>query len=193
MVVIGNVRAFIAVPVPPDILEQLKDLQDSIRACGVSASYPKIASIHLTLKFLGEVPTEEISRIKEFLALSITPFERFEIRVRGVGVFPSPRRPRVVWAGIPADSFLEDFQKRVESGMREAGFPAEDRKFRPHLTLARIKSGRNLKRLSSFVERSRDFDAGSFSADPVRLYRSILRPEGAEYRVLAEYNAESGR
>jgi len=193
VVVIGNVRAFIAVPVPLDILEQLKDLQDSIRACGVSASFPKISSIHLTLKFLGDVPAEDISHIKEFLALNITPFERFEIRVRGVGVFPSPGRPRVVWAGIPADSLLVDLQKRVESGMRDAGFPAEDRKFRPHLTLARIKSGRNLNRLVTFIERSRDFDAGSFPADPVRLYQSILRPEGAEYRVLAEYNAESGR
>lgn len=192
MAVIGNVRIFVALPVPDRILRELEDLQDSIRACGVSASFPKVSSIHLTLKFLGDTPAADIPRIERFLEEYVTPFEEFEIGVKRVGVFPSPQRPRVVWAGIVADGLLNALQKRVESGMGEAGYPPDSRKFRPHLTLARIKSTRKLKELSAVLESLEDFDGGGFPAASVRLYQSILRPEGAEYRVLAEFRA-SGR
>jgi len=144
-----------------------------------------MSSIHLTLKFLGDIDPEQVAPILESLEPKISSFEPVSLRIRGLGVFPSLSRPRVAWAGVvDAEGRLARLQSGVEEALQECGFEPEPRKFSPHITLARIKSVGNRVLFTALLGQMRDFDMGSSTVRTVNLYQSILRPEGAEYRVL---------
>ncbi len=138
------------------------------------------------MKFLGEVAEdriEEIGRALEKAAAGVAPFS---LVVEGVGGFPNPKYPRVVWAGIRESAELKKLQLQVEDAMDGLGFPPEGRAFSPHLTLCRIKStaeGRSMGRLLSEV---RPEIKAAFDVSSVVLFRSVLKPAGAEYTSLKE-------
>jgi 2'-5' RNA ligase len=119
----------------------------------------------------------------------------FSLTVEGLGCFPNTARPRVVWAGVRAEPKLIGIQKRLEDILSATGFPRERRAFSPHLTLGRVKDGANenqLQRIGAAVESARMETPAGMEAGGLCLFRSILRPSGAEYSVL--YRAEiSGR
>jgi 2'-5' RNA ligase len=109
--------------------------------------------------------------------------------VEGVGVFPDKGRPRVVWTGLrEVNGSLQDLQQRVEGAAKEAGFPAEGRPFKPHLTLARMGEGRPASDLPLILARHSLDVLGSIRVSTVCLFQSILRPSGAEYRLIEEYH-----
>ena len=188
MVVNRRIRAFIAIPLSEEVLNGLQVGQDAIRDSGVKASFPKIPSVHLTLKFLGDMDPDQVPLVSTALEDRIHRFDPFVLSIRGLGVFPNLSRPRIAWAGIMPDDRLHTLHEKVESAMREIGFEAERRKFSPHITLARIKSIRNADFLGELLKRMRDFEVGTIPVRSLRLYQSILKPEGALYKVLAEVN-----
>lgn len=189
-------RAFVAIEIPPDVLQILGKTIQKLAALKLDGRPARLQSIHLTLKFLGNVDPERLDSVKEALRASAAGLSPFELRVRSVGVFPDLSRPRVVWFGVgrppspnPRSSGsdpLTELQRSVEDGLQPLGFEPERRSFRPHLTLMRLKSGRNLPRLVQYLkDEGLHAEAGSFRVDSLHLYRSILRPDGAEYVKLA--------
>ena len=144
-----------------------------------------IPSIHLTLKFLGEVDPEVISGLCALLSESAKSERRFELRLHGLGCFPNARNPRVVWCGIDGetDSLLR-LQRIVESACAKLGFAPEDRTFRPHLTLGRVQGRRNMQPLMDQIAAGSDLDLPTFQADCFHIYKSALKPQGAVYTVL---------
>ena len=132
-------RVFIAIDLPNEIRKQLKELQREFRPLTTSARWVVPESIHITLKFIGEVHEKRIEQIDGALA-SLT-WKPFTISVHGVGFFPGSRSPRVFWAGMDAPT-MQGLTEELDARMERLGFDKEKRAYRPHITLARAKTSR---------------------------------------------------
>jgi 2'-5' RNA ligase len=110
------------------------------------------------------------------------------LNVRNLGAFPSVNRPRVLWLGIDGDTdALINLQTEIDAGFQDYGFKKEDRPFKPHLTLARIKEPKGLVGLAETVTKNEDYIAGSFTVSGLTLFKSDLKPTGAIYTKLAHF------
>ncbi|MDP2840106.1 MAG: RNA 2',3'-cyclic phosphodiesterase, partial [Syntrophales bacterium] len=144
--------------------------------------------IHLTLKFFGDVPENAVADISAVAGPAAAAVGPFELAIGGAGVFPDPIRPRVVWLGMNGEvARLVAFQQRLERALGETGFPPEERPFRPHLTLGRVKSPKGLTGIAEALEKGETVTTGSFTASGISLFQSDLTPRGAVYTRLAEY------
>jgi len=182
----SRVRTFVAIDLPEGIQSALARQQAEFRATCPDARWTRPESIHLTLKFLGEVREDKVLQVTEALA-SLPPFEPFSIEIKGFGFFPDARRPRVFWVGLEAPPGLGELAHRVEQSMERLGFPREDRAFTPHLTLARFKLPRPQPALQALLERHRELTLGRFEVAEFYLYESKLSPHGAEYRKVSRF------
>ena len=177
-------RLFIAVDLPTELRKELGNVQKALEPLTESARWVSPESIHITLKFLGEVPEKRVDDIHSALAgLSWKPFT---VTVRGVGFFPGNRSPRVFWAGMEAPT-MQDLAEELDSRMERLGFDKEKRAFRPHITLARARDTRIDSLLVTGSAKYEEHDFGSFTADRVFLIHSTLNPSGAVYKKLKEY------
>ena len=197
-----TVRCFIAVELPEDVQRALARLQQGLQARlgrtqGPAVRWVAPAGIHLTLKFLGSVPTDQLAEIDQSLRLAIDGVPRCMVIVSGLGMFPNQSRPRVIWVGVGGDvAALAELQRRVELATVSMGFPSDQRAFSPHLTLARIREelGAAERRAVGACIAGERFD--SRLVVPVRevsLMRSELSHAGAKYsRLAAVALAEQG-
>ena len=145
-------------------------------------------SLHLTLKFLGEVSPRPLEAIDD--RLERIRRAAFKVSVSGVGFFPNIKAPRVLWAGVSSKA-VEQLAADVDQQMVELDFPPERRKFTPHLTLARSRGNEHINpELVQAAERFRNREFGDFTADRFHLYESRLQPSGAVYKKLGDYPLE---
>ena len=181
-------RAFIAIELPEFVHDALHDLQVRLRESGVRASWVKQGNIHLTLRFLGEIDDRQVALIIDRLERGYAGVEAFRLRAEGAGAFPNARKPSVLWAGCgPLEGPLAAVQEKAERAARAAQLKPETRKFRPHLTIARVRDWRRAGAVAEALERAKNFDAGEFSAGGVALFSSKLTPTGAIYERLREF------
>ncbi len=173
-------RAFIAIDLPPEVHAELARWQAAFRKLTSGARWTHHEGIHLTLKFLGEVPDMQVEQVKQAL-MSLGPTSPFTVEIKGFGFFPDSRRPRVFWAGVAAPPELGQLAQRVEDAMETIGFPREQRSYSPHLTLARFRDPRPEHALREAVEKQATTTLGQFQVTEFFLYESKLRPQGAEY------------
>lgn len=151
-----------------------------------SIRWVNVGNIHITLKFIGEIPESLAKNIVINIFEKPAKIKTFEIGLKGTGVFPNLRRPRVVWVGITSGK--EQLIKLVtdlESQLSELGISKENRKYKPHITIGRIKHNQKLNDPKMF-DNQEALDAGKFPAQKIVLMKSELKPAGAEYSVLAE-------
>lgn len=177
-------RLFIAIELPREIKAALAACQQALRQTGAHASWPQPDNLHLTLRFLGEVDAARLPALKQVCADTTRQATSFTLTTHGLGFFPNAKRPRVVWAGLQADARqLPALQQRLEVGLTELGFPADDKALLPHLTLGRIKAPTHIRAL---VERAQAyaFPALSFTVTELVLMQSQLRAGGALYTPL---------
>ena len=179
-------RLFVAIGLPEPLRNELENLQKQLQPFARDAKWVNISGIHLTLKFLGYVDPAQIPEITEALFNSVKAFSPVMIQARGCGFFPNARRPNVLWVGVDAPE-LAPLQQDVEEAMAKLGFEKENRAFSPHLTLARFKDHRGHLALAKETEKLAGNDFGSFTANGLSLYESILRPRGAQYQILQEF------
>lgn len=175
-------RAFVAIFPPPEVRESLLDAARKLPIRGeVRWSTPE--NVHLTLKFLGEVPEEDLQRIGGVLETVAGRHGAFEIEAGGFGAFPSARRARILWAGVGdgADE-LRDLAEDVELSLAPLGFEKEGRTYSPHLSLGRAR-GRPARLDSTEAEIS----VPRFTASHLQLVKSVLDDQGATYSTLAAY------
>ncbi len=177
-------RTFIAIPLPDECRTMLDQLQQNLRVHRADVRWVPASSIHLTLKFLGEVDPEIIPKLTESLENATKLQHGFALRLHGLGCFPNEKSPRVVWCGIDGDTgSLSRLQQQVETACDLSGFPPETRAFHPHLTLGRVKGKRNLHPFIDCIKMGSDLES-SFTADHFNIYKSVLKPQGAVYAVL---------
>jgi 2'-5' RNA ligase len=177
-------RVFIAIDVPEEIRERLAAVQEKIRETTTSARWVAPESIHVTLKFIGEMPEKRREDIDE--ALRGLTWKHIRVSVRGVGFFPGTRSPRVLWAGLDAAS-IEGLAEEIDSRLERAGFDRERRKFRAHLTLARAKNNQLEKVMVAAAAPFEDEEFGTFTVDRIFLFESTLNAGGSVYTKLQEY------
>jgi 2'-5' RNA ligase len=175
-------RTFIAIEIPQEIKQQMAELQLRLKSSRVDASWPRSEGIHLTLKFLGEVPEGKLPEIMNGLRSAAQGTGGFRLEVAGTGAFPNPKSARVVWVGLSGDvGKLGRLQEAVERAMTDIGFAREDRKFTPHLTLGRIKYIRSRDVWLKAMDEIKDVSLSAFDVDAVSLIKSELKPSGAVY------------
>ena len=177
-------RIFIAVDLPNELRKELSTLQRELQPLTDTARWVAPESIHITLKFIGEVPEKRIEDIDA--ALTGLTWKPFTLTVRGVGFFPGNRSPRVFWAGMEAPT-MQDLSEQLDSRMEPRGFEKEKRAFRPHITLARARDSRLDSSLVTAAAQYAEREFGSFPVDRIFLFKSILKPSGAVYERLKEY------
>jgi len=184
-----NIRAFLAIELPEDILQAMSRLQEKLkREIGGRISWTRPQGQHLTLKFFGDISTEDVKNICSATQNRIVSESKLNLKVEKLGVFPDARKPRVLWCGVTDDAAkLSVFQKQLDSDFAGIGFPKEDRPFRPHLTLGRIKDSRGITGISETLTKYGTFTAGEFICRELILFQSNLSPQGAVYTKLAEF------
>jgi 2'-5' RNA ligase len=181
-----EIRSFIAVELPREIKLMLARIQDELKSGGrapVKWVDPDI--IHLTLKFLGNIPVDTIDNLTAAIREACRGVPPFRVEVGGLGVFPNPRRVQVVWVGLAGDiENLAQLQKCIDSALVPLGFTPESRPFTPHLTLARVRdraAPAQKQELGRIVAAARFEDVESLRVDAVHLMKSQLTPEGPVY------------
>ncbi|MEQ8357570.1 MAG: RNA 2',3'-cyclic phosphodiesterase [Kiloniellaceae bacterium] len=176
-------RLFVALSLPDDLRGCLGAM-----ACGLpGARWVAPENLHLTLRFIGEVGGHEAEDVDA--ALSGLRCKRFSLTLAGVGEFGDGRRLRSVWAGVEPNETLERLQAKVEQAVQRAGLPPEQRRFKPHVTLARFKSHPGDRLMDYFAERSL-FRAPAFEVNAFTLFSSFLSHQGAIYSPEAVYPLE---
>jgi 2'-5' RNA ligase len=183
-----GIRSFIAIEIPQPLKARLGELQRELRRTEADVRWVRPEGVHLTLKFLGSIGTE----VQERLALAIAPvvsaWSPFDLRIHGLGCFPSSRNARVLWVGIAqGGTEASSLQKAVEDKSAEMGFQPEARPFQPHLTLGRVRSPKGRGLLAEAIENHKDAEVGIFRASEVYLFKSELRPSGAVYTKLQTF------
>lgn len=185
----GTIRAFLAMDPPPEVLRRIADIQEVLKkTLRGSISWVRPEGIHLTLKFFGDMAAEDIQPISEVVSRQAAETRPLHLNIKGLGVFPGIRRPRVLWLGVGGEvARLIALQGVLDQGFETCGIKKEERPFRAHLTLARIKSPQGLSGLDKVLEEKEAESAGSFEAKGLILFKSDLTPKGAIYTVLADF------
>ena len=179
------VRSFIAIKLPEEIKNKISDLQKTLRGTGADVKWVSPESIHLTLKFLGNIEKTQIEEILSAIKKSSAKIKPFPIEIKSTGVFPKIEYPRVVWIGVKEETkVLLVLQQKIEENLLPMGFEKEGRDFTPHLTLGRVKSQKGKEKLISLLLQSKDISFGKFEVTEINLMQSILEPAGAEYSSL---------
>jgi 2'-5' RNA ligase len=181
----GMVRAFIAVELAPELLSRALDLQKEILATGADMKAVEPENIHFTIKFLGEIPQSTVDEV--IRSMSEMDFKNFMVEVAGVGCFPTIRNPRVVWIGVKRG--LEDFAsiaKQLEDRLRPIGFRPERERFTAHLTIGRVRSGRNKAELLKKLGEVLNAEIGEMEVNTIKLKKSVLTPKGPIYTTIHE-------
>lgn len=177
-----NMRTFIAIEIPEETKKAIAELQARLKDSGAEASWTRPEGIHLTLKFLGEVPKERIGEVRNALVQAAEGRSRFRLTVAGTGVFPNEKDPRVVWVGVSGElDKLMGLQIRVEEHMVRLGFQQEDRRFTPHLTLGRIKKLSSRGSWVHALEGVRGIALPGFEVAGLSLMKSELGRAGSVY------------
>ena len=177
-------RTFMAIPLPLEARALLSEFQDNLRSSRADVRWTAVSSIHLTLKFLGEIDPANLPNLTRLLRERTAPVPTFSLGIRGLGAFPDLRNPRVIWCGLEGQiPRLAELQSSVEKACTEAGFAPEDRPFHPHLTLGRIRGKSNLRTLTDYIKIGSTL-THAFEVRDYHVYQSTLRPQGAVYTIL---------
>jgi 2'-5' RNA ligase len=179
------VRGFVAVLLPDPVRARLAAHVATLRSRAPRLAWVRAESLHLTLRFLGEVDAATVARAEAAVRGAARSLAPFTVALGGLGGFPSAGTARVVWAGVVEGSEpLRAVQRVLEDELAARGIPPEGRAFHPHVTLGRARDPRGARGLEALLGAAVGF--GSFRVRALHLMRSELAREGARYSVLAE-------
>jgi 2'-5' RNA ligase len=176
----ARIRAFLAVELGADVHARLVRLKGDLADGRAAVRWVRDDGLHNTIKFLGPVSAQRLEEVRLATSRALAAFPAFSVGVRGVGVFPSPRRPRVVWVGLLSGKLVE-LAKRTEAALEPLGFAREHRPYKPHVTLGRVAGPRGWAVLEERLKEHGDDDFGFCDIDRVIAFRSELKRGGAIY------------
>ena len=182
------IRSFIAIELPDELKRALGQLESRLKTAQFSSiKWVNPGSIHLTLKFLGTIDTDQIEAITRVMAESTRGVPPFCLAIKDLGVFPNLKRVQVVWVGITGEiAKIAQLQQNLESNLGRLGFTPESRPFTPHLTLARLRNQASPeeRQILGQLIASTSFQAGTIKVASISLMKSQLTREGAVYSRL---------
>ena len=180
-------RVFCAVELPDVVRARLEDHISRLRkeVPDAAASWSRVENIHLTLKFFGNIEVQRIQKISDAAERAVKQFASFQIGVGGTGVFPRASRPQVLWIGVSDPSgHLSALQEKLENECVVEGFEKEDRAYRPHLTIARLRRPEGARHLADAHLRMQ-FQPIDVELKELVVFRSELSPKGSKYTVIS--------
>jgi RNA 2',3'-cyclic 3'-phosphodiesterase len=186
------VRLFVALEIPADVRDEFAALISELRAADSSfsksrARWVRPENLHVTLKFIGHVDASKVDPIRA--ALAEVRFEApVEMQFRGLGFFPSAKRPRVFWAGMEASPNLALLAAEIDTRLKKLGISSETKEFAPHLTLARFDPPGISEGLSAVAQANVAREFGAAGTGEFHLFESKTRPSGAEYTRLSSFS-----
>lgn len=189
----GKIRSFLAILLPSDIKKAIhQQFSSKLKKLPLDIKWVEEENYHLTLKFFGSLDVKDIQQINNILNQIIPQIEQFTLSYEGLGVFPDLVNPRVIWLGLSGEvEKLKTLHSKIENELSAAGFPREEKKFQPHLTIGRFRSNSNLE---LFIKFFNEFREAPFSpqirdieVQELHLMKSVLTPAGPRYSSLAAY------
>jgi RNA 2',3'-cyclic 3'-phosphodiesterase len=186
------VRLFVALQIPDSIRNGYAALIDDLRCFDAKAApkkpkWVRSENLHVTLKFIGHTDSGKLDSIRAALA-KVRSRQEVHLHFRNIGFFPSPKRPRVIWGGMESSENLAALAQAIDQQIAAVGFPAEERAFTPHLTLARLDPPGIAPELGAAIERRATHDFGELRTSQFHLIESKLKPAGAEYTTLQSFS-----
>jgi 2'-5' RNA ligase len=181
-----SLRLFVALEIPSTVRENLAGFLKPLRALSPQPRWARAENLHVTLKFIGEVPVAKLDTIRAALA-TVRSDREVTIDFRGLGFFPDEKHTRVFWAGLDASPNLKTLALHIDQATEKLGFPAEARPFSPHLTLARFQPPGLPEKLRAVMQENAARDFGSLRTNQFHLIESKLKPSGAEYTTLESF------
>ena len=186
-----NLRTFVAVDVSDAVRRYAESLKDELAACLSGIHWTRRDNLHLTLKFLGDVPETELAGVCSAVRDAVCQQDPLEIECGGLGAFPDEQRPRTLWVGIrQGEESLRTLQGLIDKNLTEYGFPPERRRFHGHLTIGRISrrdglAADQLAEVEDIIKREQDAEGVMMMVEEVITFSSFLNPEGRVYQPIA--------
>ncbi|MDQ2693582.1 MAG: RNA 2',3'-cyclic phosphodiesterase [Chloroflexota bacterium] len=181
-------RAFIALDIPAEIRQRVGQTTAELRQeLGPLVRWVPVENMHLTLKFLGDIAPSNVEVLSQMLRAEAELFPCFDFQLGGLGSFPSPKRPRVLYIGIRAPAALDALQRGLESASRRIGYESEERSYSPHLTIGRLRqnaTASDQQTIRRRIEQTTIDSLGTVRVDSLHLYKSDLKPSGSVYTRL---------
>jgi 2'-5' RNA ligase len=182
-------RLFIAFEVAPAVLDAVEEEMRRLKRTGADVRWSARDHLHVTLRFLGEVPESSIPGVERAVEAACSGAARLDLRARGVGSFPGGGRPRVVWAGVEGQTdehraALHGLRRALHEAANALGILSDRDDFRAHLTLGRVKGLRGVAPLADLIREDRDREFGRFPVEEIVLFRSQLSRDGSVYTAL---------
>jgi 2'-5' RNA ligase len=179
-----DLRLFIAVMAPESVRELLLDVVQRLDAAGADVRWEAGGKFHCTLAFLGDTPSERVGNVAAAVRRGVEGIPPFAIGYRGIGFFPGPDRPRIVWGGIEDSAgVLARAHDAIARALAAAGLPGDEKPFHAHVTLGRVHGLRHLRRLTTTAE-SCTLEHPPVTVREIVIVRSELKPGGSAYSVL---------
>jgi RNA 2',3'-cyclic 3'-phosphodiesterase len=203
---VDSYRTFIAIELPPAVRAKLIEHVARLRRelPDARASWSREHNLHLTLKFLGNVPVSEIAKLSDAVERAVSRVRPFELTVSGCGVFPPKGRPNVLWIGVSEPPVLREdipselqdagelrlLHEQVENECSKLGFPREQRAFHPHLTVARLRKTGGERRLGN-AHKTLAFPSATFPVSEVVVFKSELLREGSKHTAISRHSLQN--
>lgn len=185
-----KIRTFIAIDLSTEIIDQIDQIINYFKTQvpQVALKWVETENIHLTVKFLGDISTEQLPQIKGIIQAELAPFSSFDLRVEELGMYPHRKKPRVIWLGIRGGDSVIAMHKKLDRALVEADIPQEGRAYSPHLTIARVRRRTDpdtIKLIGSRLSNFKVDSLGTLTVDQVHFYQSELTRQGPIYTRLS--------
>jgi 2'-5' RNA ligase len=181
-------RGFIAVEVESS--PRLEDFSRAIKATDAPLKMVKLDIIHVTLKFLGDTDEALIPEIEKVMKDATEGIQPFNVKIKGTGAFPNLNRISVVWAGMVNAESLGQIARKLNQGLEPLGFKPEKKRFSPHVTIARVKGGRNKDKVAEAIRSYENEEFSEVEVNRIVLKKSVLTPQGPIYSDVMEVSLE---
>jgi len=177
-------RFFIAINLPPEVKDKLVKLQKALSQYIPNVRWVTADNLHLTLVFLGAINDLERKKVGQITQEVLKETEPFSLQVKGLGVFPEPKRVRILWAGVFGNFALKLLNRLLFRKLTQAGFRVDEREFTAHITLGRTKAKANREIVSFLLDKYKEVRFGAFEVFSVEIMESQLQRSGPIYRVV---------
>jgi 2'-5' RNA ligase len=179
------VRTFVAVTLNESLHTALDKIIGQLSSANAKVKWVETGNIHLTLKFLGNVEEERLPEVFAACERAAEDAHAIDLEMKAVGCFPDMKNPRIVWLGIERGAeALKRIQEKVEAELQAVGFPEEDKQFKAHLTIGRVKGKQGLSRLARLIQEQENVFVGAMRVEKISVMKSTLLPAGPVYTEL---------
>lgn len=182
----GRIRSFLAIDVDNSLKDKITEAQRILEEADAQVKFVEPENLHFTLKFFGQIDNKMIEELSRIIKEKIVVFKPFKLKIEGVGVFPNKNYMRVIWLGAKNPERFSEIQKSLDKEFKRLGFKKE-KSYIPHLTIARVKGGKNKDRLLEKIEELENIRIGEMQIKELKLKKSELKPEGPTYTTIKKF------